>query len=85
MQSLGETLHYVEWMPLWAGHLIWAVITSYTLFALGIVVAKTGRPFWWGLLAVIPYAGFLALAILAFIPWPRIDKPAPAKTGAEES
>ena len=38
------------------------------------ILKRTGHSPWWCLIAWIPLANFIGLWILAYIPWPAVDK-----------
>ncbi|HET8728717.1 MAG TPA: hypothetical protein VFO41_14510 [Alphaproteobacteria bacterium] len=71
MQSLGEMLHFLGDMAPWLSHLIASVVITYTVCIFGLVFLRTGRSPLWALVFLAPYAGVVALWVLAHVRWPR--------------
>lgn len=38
------------------------------------ILRRTGHSRWWCLIAWIPFVNFVGLWILAYVPWPAVDK-----------
>lgn len=38
------------------------------------ILRRTGHSRWWAALAWIPFVNFIGLWILAYVPWPAVDK-----------
>lgn len=71
MQSIGEQLFFLGDMAPWLSHLIVSLVITYTLCIFGLVFLRTGRSPLWALVFLIPYAGVIALWVLAYVRWPR--------------
>ena len=76
MQSYNSLATYVQALPDWLIYLVVSVLITYTLCVAGIVLLRTGRSPLWALALLIPYAGVVLAWLLAYIRWPRLERPA---------
>lgn len=74
MQSFGEMLYFFGDMAPWLSHLIISLAITYTLCIFGIVFLRAGRSPLWVFVFLIPYAGVVALWVLAYVRWPGTEK-----------
>lgn len=56
------------------GLLSYALLLGLMLWMAARVLLKAGFSPWWALLLVIPVLAVAGLWLLAFLPWPRIDR-----------
>jgi len=50
------------------------IIVTLLLIPIARILRRTGHSRWWCLIAWIPIVNIIALWVLAFVPWPTVDK-----------
>lgn len=68
-------------LPLWSGYLLVGMLGGYSLFLAGLTVVRTGHHVLWTLLLVVPVLNIVAVWLLAYRRWPRLDGPGPDTDG----
>ena len=60
-------------LPMWTLYLIVGAFGAYSLFLAGLTVVRAGFHVLWTLLLVVPLLNIVAVWVLAYRRWPRLD------------